>query len=68
MYAAHIFFIMPGVCLLTNNIITFFSVICTVIIFNILILQEEKELEENFGVEYVNYKKRVRRLLPKIIV
>ena len=65
MYASHIFFIMPGVCLLTNNAITLLSILCTVMIFNILILKEEKVLEENFGVEYLNYKKRVRRLLPK---
>jgi len=66
MYAAHIFFLIPGVCLLTNNAITLFSIICTVILFNILIPKEEKVLEENFGIEYINYKNRVGRLLPKL--
>ena len=66
MYAAHIFFLIPGVCLLTNNTITLFSIICTVILFNILIPKEEKVLEENFGIEYINYKNRVGRLLPKL--
>ena len=67
MYVAHMFFIMPGVCLLTNNAITLFSVPCTMIIFNIFIFKEEKVLEDNFGVEYVNYKNRVGRLLPKVL-
>ena len=65
MYAAHIYFLMPGLCLLTNNAITLFSVFCTVIIFLILIPKEEKDLEENFGIEYLEYKTRVGRLLPK---
>ncbi len=64
MYGAHIYFIMPGICLLTNNAVTLLSVICTVILFNLLISKEEKILEENFGAEYVDYKKRVGRLIP----
>lgn len=68
MYAAHLFFLMPGICLLTNNAITLLSIICTVIIFKALISKEEKVLEENFGIEYMKYKKRVRRLLPKLYI
>ena len=67
MYVAHLFFLMPGICLLTNNAITLFSVICAVIIFYLLISDEEKDLEENFGSEYRRYRNRVGRLLPKII-
>ena len=65
MYAAHIFFIMPGVCILTDKAITLLSILFTLIVFNLLISKEEKDLEENFGTEYLNYKERVGRLLPK---
>ncbi len=67
MYASHIFFIMPGVCLLINNAMVFLSVIFALIIFLILIAKEEKDLEENFQVEYLRYKTGTGRLLPKII-
>ncbi len=66
MYAAHIFFIMPGICLLTDKAITLLTVLFTLLIFNLLISKEEKDLEENFGTEYLNYKERVGRLLPKL--
>ena len=65
MYVAHLFFLIPGVCLLTDNATTLVSVICGMIAFNILIPVEEKCLEENFGSEYINYKNRVRRLAPR---
>lgn len=68
MYAAHIFFIMPGVCLLTNNVITLLTILCTVIIFYVFISKEEKDLEENFGFEYINYKNSAGRLLPKVFI
>ena len=64
MYASHIIFIMPGVCFLTDKALTLLSIFCTLILFYSLISKEEKDLEENFGTEYTDYKKRVRRLLP----
>ncbi|MBN1907499.1 MAG: isoprenylcysteine carboxylmethyltransferase family protein [Deltaproteobacteria bacterium] len=67
MYTSHIFFIMPGTCLLTNNIVVFLSLLFTFIFFNILIPKEEKDLEDNFGGEYLRYKARTRRLLPKLL-
>jgi protein-S-isoprenylcysteine O-methyltransferase Ste14 len=66
MYISHLFFIMPGICLLTNNAITFCSVISTLIIFYALISKEEKDLEEYFGSEYKQYRNNVGRLLPKV--
>ena len=68
MYGSHIFFIMPGVCLLTNNAVTLFSILCTLIIFYILIPKEEDVLEENFGEEYLDYKNKVRRLIPRLFI
>lgn len=65
MYASHIFFIMPGVCLLTNNAMVFLSVIFAFILFLVLVPGEEKDMEENFGIEYLQYKSRTGRLLPK---
>lgn len=66
MYAAHIFFLMPGVSLLINNALVFLSVFFTYLIFMILIPKEEKDLEDNFGSEYLRYKARTGRLLPKL--
>lgn len=68
MYASHIFFIMPGVCLLINDIKTLLSILLTVFIFLILIPGEEKNLEDNFGSEYLRYKARTSRLLPKFFI
>lgn len=68
MYASHLFFIMPGVCLLINNAMIFLSIIFTYIIFLILIPKEEKDLEDNFGTEYLRYKARTGRLLPKFTI
>jgi protein-S-isoprenylcysteine O-methyltransferase Ste14 len=65
MYAAHIFFLMPGICLLINDVKTLLSIIFTIIIFLILISGEEKVLADNFGSEYLRYKTRTGRLLPK---
>jgi len=64
-YAAHIFFIMPGFCLLSDNILTALSLLCAGILFNILIAKEEKVLDENFGEKYREYKSKVSRLLPR---
>lgn len=65
MYTSHIFFIMPGVCILINNAWVFLSVFFTYFIFLLLIAKEEKDLEDNFGNEYLRYKARSGRLLPK---
>ncbi len=67
MYTSHIIFIMPGVSLLINNALVFLSIIFTYFIFMILIPKEEKDLEDNFGSEYLQYKTRTGRLLPKLL-
>jgi protein-S-isoprenylcysteine O-methyltransferase Ste14 len=67
MYAAHIFFLKPGVSLLINNALVFLSVFFTYLIFMILIPKEERLLEANFQAEYLRYKTETVRLFPKLI-
>lgn len=54
--------ILTGTALLLGSIITFLTpVVFLIIMDKLFIPMEEKNLENKFGREYVNYKKRVRR-------
>jgi protein-S-isoprenylcysteine O-methyltransferase Ste14 len=48
-YSLNIFIIIPG--------------IYSIIVYHLIILSEEKFLENRFGFEYANYKKKIRRYL-----
>ena len=51
-----------GLSILLGSLITFiFPIIFVLIINKLFIALEEKNLEERFGREYINYKRRVRR-------
>jgi protein-S-isoprenylcysteine O-methyltransferase Ste14 len=51
---------------LTMSLISFIQLIVIFFFYNILVTDEEKDLERILGQEYVNYRKRVARWIPKI--
>jgi protein-S-isoprenylcysteine O-methyltransferase Ste14 len=51
---------------LTMSLISFIPLIVILFLYNILVTDEEKDLERILGQEYLNYKKRVARWIPKI--
>ena len=54
--------ILLGTAILLGSIVTFFSPFVFIVLMEILFIpMEEKSLENEFGQEYLNYKKRVRR-------
>jgi protein-S-isoprenylcysteine O-methyltransferase Ste14 len=65
MYAAHLFFIMPGLFLLFSNAWIWLSLVISLVLFNLLISREEAVLQKLYGDEYDGYKIRVSRLLPR---
>ena len=65
-YGAWIVFIMPGIVLLLNSLIGLSIPIFMYVLFKILIVKEDKYLEERFGEEFVDYKNRVGEIFPKL--
>jgi len=65
-YGSWIVFIIPGVVLLINSLIGLTIPIFMYVVFKILIVEEDKYLEEKFGEEFFNYKKRVGEIFPKL--
>jgi len=54
--------ILLGATIILGSIITFLSPILFVILMEIIFISfEDKNLEEAFGEDYINYKKKVRR-------
>ena len=54
--------ILLGEAILMGSIVMFFVPIIFVLLMEIIFIpHEEKNLEDVFGVEYINYKKKVRR-------
>ncbi len=65
MYASFIFLTIPGLSLSLNN---WLVALCSIALYaglHLLIVDEEKWLEEKFGAEYVAYKKHVGLVFPK---
>jgi protein-S-isoprenylcysteine O-methyltransferase Ste14 len=65
-YGSWIVFIMPGIVLLLNSLIGLSIPIFMYVIFKILIVGEDKYLEESFGEEFYEYKNRVGEIFPKL--
>jgi protein-S-isoprenylcysteine O-methyltransferase Ste14 len=65
-YGAWIVFIMPGIVLLLNSLIGLSIPIFMYVLFRILIVKEDKYLEERFGEEFIDYKNRVGEIFPKL--
>lgn len=63
-YASFVVFLVPGIFLILNSWLGLTTPIFMYTILCILVRKEEKYLENVFGVEYVEYKKRVPIILP----
>lgn len=66
LYASFICFLVPGIIIMTKNLLFFTIPFFMYIIFRILITKEEQNLEKLFGEEYLNYKSSVGLLFPKL--
>ena len=64
-YGSWIVFIVPGIVLLINSLIGFIVPVFMYGVFKILIGKEDKYLEEKFGEEFLEYRKRVGEVFPK---
>ena len=65
-YGSWIVFIVPGIALIINSLIGLTIPFFMYAVFRILIVEEDKYLEEKFGDEFFKYKKRVGEIFPKI--
>lgn len=65
-YGSWIVFIMPGIVFILNSLLGLTIPFFMYFVFRILIVEEEKYLEEKFGDEYYEYKKRVGSIFPKL--
>ncbi len=66
LYSSFIFFIVPGIVLLFESWILLTIPFIMYLTFRILIIEEEKYLKSEFGVQYLNYKKEVNLVCPKL--
>lgn len=55
-----------GLTFLTFSLISIIPIVLTFFSYNIFVNYEEKELEKKFGQDYLDYKKKVRRWLPRL--
>ena len=65
-YAAWLFFLIPGFSLLTTSWIFFGMPFAFYLVFKSAIYEEETYLTEEFGKEYLDYKAKTGRLFPKL--
>ncbi len=65
-YGAWIVFIIPGTTLISGSIISITIPIFMYCAFRILIVDEERYLEHQFGSEYLEYKESVGAVFPKL--
>ncbi len=65
-YGSWIVFIMPGVAFIIDSLLALTIPLFVYGVFRILIGEEEKYLEQKFGDEYFEYKRRVGSIFPKI--
>ena len=65
-YGSWIVFIMPGVAFILDSLLALTIPLFMYGVFRILIGEEEKYLEEKFGDEYLEYRRRVGSIFPKL--
>jgi len=65
-YGSWIVFIIPGIILIINSLIGLTIPVFMYVVYKILIVEEERYLEENFGKDYAEYKKNVGGIFPKL--
>ena len=64
-YGSWIVFIIPGVAFIIDSLLALTVPLFVYGVFRILIGEEEKYLEQKFGDEYFEYKRRVGSIFPK---
>ena len=65
-YGSWIVFIVPGFVLLMNSLIAIIIPVLMYAVFKILIVEEDRFLEGQFGERFVEYKRNVGSIFPKI--
>ncbi len=65
-YGAWIVFIIPGIVLIAGCVLGILVPIFMYVLFKILIVEEERYLEDKFGEEFLEYRKRVGSVFPKL--
>ena len=65
LYANFIFILVPGLCWQFNSWIILTTPIFMYIVFKYFIKDEEQSLIEQFGEDYIQYRKEVNSLVPK---
>ena len=65
-YAAWILFIAPGLVLATGFLLLAVMPFVMYAAIRVLIVEEDRYLEQKFGREYSDYKKRVNSIIPKL--
>lgn len=65
-YASWIIFFVPGIVLIKGSLLGLTIPVFMYLVFKIMIVEEEKYLEKKFGKEYIEYKKKVNAIFPKL--
>ena len=65
-YGSWIVFIVPGLVLLMNSLIGIIVPVLMYAVFEILIVEEDRYLQDKFGERFVEYKRNVGSIFPKI--
>ncbi len=66
MYATLFFMIIPGLSLIFNSWMIVATIPILLITFFLYIHEEDEYLEKQFGDDYINYRKKVAILIPKL--
>lgn len=66
-YFAKIFFLLPGLAILSRTWLPIASLPLVVIIWSRAVDKEEKELVEDFGEEYLKYQEKTGKFFPKFL-
>lgn len=64
-YGSWIVFIVPGIVLIINSLLGLTIPLFMYLSYRILIVKEERYLEDKFGGEYLEYKRKVGAIFPK---
>lgn len=63
-YAAWIFFLVPGAAFVANSLLTFSTPLAMYFLFKWLIKKEDRYLEERFGAAYRRYRQSTPEIMP----
>ena len=67
LYGSWIVFILPGIVFTMNSLLALTIPVFMYLVFKMLIVSEDSYLEERFGEEFYEYKKRVGEIFPKFL-